>query len=98
MTFIYKDAYKFAVDPKSTYRIDSNRVNTMTLGAFTGYFRNRDTTKNILFPYNHYSGHFVVGAIYSRAKLKTSEIGIHGLNELQRIPSVIKDVQFFAQP
>ena len=29
---------KFAVDIKSTYRIDERRVNGMTLGAFNGYF------------------------------------------------------------
>src|SRR5271155_4826750 len=39
LTFIDKQsALKFAVDIKSTYRIDDKRVNGMTLGAFTGYF------------------------------------------------------------
>ncbi|HUD22041.1 MAG TPA: type II restriction endonuclease, partial [Acidobacteriaceae bacterium] len=42
----------FAVDIKSTYRKNETDVNGMTLGAFTGYFRKRDTSKNTLYPYN----------------------------------------------
>lgn len=46
LTFIEKVTEdKFAVDIKSTYRIDSSNVNGMTLGAFTGYFRNRNSKK-----------------------------------------------------
>ncbi len=56
----------FAVDIKSTYRKNDTDVNGMTLGAFTGYFRKRDTNKNTLYPYNKYSGHFVLGVIYSQ--------------------------------
>ena len=32
---------KFAVDIKSTFKDDKDRIKSMTLGAFTGYFRNR---------------------------------------------------------
>jgi hypothetical protein len=45
LTFVNADGYKFAVDLKSTYRISPTTVNTMTLGAFTGYFRNRESNK-----------------------------------------------------
>ena len=45
-----KTKEKIALDLKSTYRINSEKVNGMTLGAFTGYFRNRKSTKNITFP------------------------------------------------
>ena len=41
---------RFAVDIKSTYRDSPTEVNGMTLGAFTGYFRNRDSNKNTLYP------------------------------------------------
>jgi hypothetical protein len=54
LTFIDKKDYKFALDIKTTYRVNEHSVSTMTLGAFTGYFRNRNTTKNITFPYNEY--------------------------------------------
>ena len=60
MTFLAEDGSKFAVDLKSTYRLDANTVNSMTLGAFTGYFRNRASTKNATYPYGQYAGHFVL--------------------------------------
>jgi hypothetical protein len=57
---------KYAVDIKSTYRVDSNHVNGTTLGAFTGYFRDRTSRKNTQFPYSAYQGHLVLGVIYSK--------------------------------
>jgi len=98
LTFIDPADRKFAVDLKSTYRVDSARVSTMTLGAFTGYFRNRDSTKNVTFPYGDYSGHFVLGVIYSRADLRADELKTYTVDELEEIPSVVRDLQFFAQP
>lgn len=98
LTFVDNYGYKFAVDLKSTYRITPETVNTMTLGAFTGYFRNRESNKNVTFPYGEYAGHFVLGVIYSRAELEIDELKIHTVEEIEKIPSVVKDLQFFAQP
>jgi hypothetical protein len=98
LTFIDQHGHKFAVDLKSAYRTGANKASTMTLGAFTGYFRNRDSTKNITFPYREYSGHFVLGVIYSRTELGIDELQVHTLDELEEIPSVVKNLQFFAQP
>lgn len=98
LTFITEEGYKFAVDLKSTYRIDEHRVNTMTLGAFTGYFRNRASTKNTTFPYGDYAGHFVLGVIYTRTRMNMDELKIHTVEELEQIPSVVKNLQFFVQP
>lgn len=99
LTFIHDESgRKFAVDIKSTYRLDGSNVNGMTLGAFTGYFRKRDSNKNTLYPYEQYSGHFVVGVIYSKCDDVIDERRIFTLDDLERIPSVIKDFQFFAQP
>jgi hypothetical protein len=89
---------KFAVDIKSTYRTSDTEVNGMTLGAFTGYFRKRDSNKNTLFPYNQYAGHFVLGVIYSKGDDAADERKQFTLDDLPRIPSVIKNFQFFAQP
>ena len=55
LTFIDRFGHRFAVDVKSTYRINDTDVNGMTLGAFTGYFRNRTSSKNTLYPYGEYS-------------------------------------------
>lgn len=58
---------KVAVDIKSTYRrfLASGEIRVaFTLGSYTAYIRN--PTKNILFPYNEYSEHWIVGFIYTR--------------------------------
>ncbi|MBA2519346.1 MAG: restriction endonuclease [Chloroflexia bacterium] len=98
LTFIDKEGHRFAVDLKSTYRKGDNRVNTMTLGAFTGYFRARASSKNITYPYNSYAGHYVLGIIYSRAEARSDEFQTHTVDDLEVIPSVVRDLQFFVQP
>jgi hypothetical protein len=99
LTFIHKSSgRKFAVDIKSTYRTSPSEVNGMTLGAFTGYFRNRDSNKNTLYAYNQYAGHFVLGVIYSKCDEVADERKQFTLKDLSKIPSVIRDFQFFAQP
>lgn len=99
LTFIHRGTgAKFAVDIKSTYRTNEKEVNGMTLGAFTGYFRNRDSNKNTLYPYGSYSGHFVLGVIYTKCDDVADERSVFTLDDLERIPSVIKGFQFFAQP
>jgi hypothetical protein len=98
LTFIDKAGNKFAVDVKSTYRVDEESVNGMTLGAFTGYFRNRESKKNTLHPYGEYKGHFVLGVIYSKSDGVVDERKQYALKDIKKIPSVIKDFEFFAQP
>lgn len=99
LTFIDKnDNTFFAVDIKTTYRTGKDKVNGMTLGAFTGYFRNRESTKNITYPYNQYAEHFVLGVIYSQSKENIDERKIYSIKDLEKIPSVIHDFKFFAQP
>jgi len=73
ITFIDNDGKKYAVDLKSTYRATPTRVNGMTLGAFTGYFRNRLSSKNTLYPYGEYHKHYVFGIIYSRTDISKIE-------------------------
>ena len=97
ITFVDAKGNKFALDLKSTYRTDSKKVNGMTLGAFTGYFRDRKSTKNISFPYESYAGHFVLGVIYSRVDTHIDERKIYKLSELEKITSVIRNFTFFIQ-
>jgi len=99
LTFMHEaSGQRFAVDIKSTYRTTDADVNGMTLGAFTGYFRKRDSNKNTLFPYKQYAGHFVLGVIYSKCDDVADERKQFTLEDLPKIPSVVKDFQFFAQP
>jgi hypothetical protein len=98
ITFIDEnDNTKFAVDVKSTYRISDTKVNGFTLGAFTGYFRNRTSTKNITLPYSDYDSHFVLGVIYSQQADKIDEEKIYTISDLKDIISVISDFDFLVQ-
>ena len=102
MSFISKSnpKIKFAVDLKTTYRNEDNVefCNGFTLGSHGEYFTNRDSSKNIQYPYNSYSGHFCVGIIYSRNILdEMEEFKKYSLEEIDNIPSVIGNFTFFAQ-
>jgi len=97
MSFVDLANNKYALDIKSSYRKDEKNVNGMTLGAFTGYFRDRKSTKNITFPYEQYVGHFVLGIIYSRADENIDERRVYRLNDLKNITSVVKDFTFFVK-
>lgn len=98
ITFIDKsDDMIFALDIKSTYRISESRVNGFTLGAFTGYFRNRESTKNITLPYSRYNKHFVLGVVYNKQELKTDENKVYSIDQINSILSVISDFDFILQ-
>ncbi len=83
---------KFAVDLKTTYRDPEfvGHVNGFTLGSHGTYFRDRNSTKNIQFPYSQYLGHFCLGIIYTRTDFKDiNEIKIFQVRELNS-PSINK--------
>ena len=82
MSFVAEDGTKFAVDLKSTFRTSEDQCNTMTLGAFSGYFRDRTTTSTTTFPYGQYTGHFVLGVVYNRSIARADELMIHSVREL----------------
>ena len=101
-----QDGSLFAVDFKTTYyEVTKNKagdeekkIKGMTLGAFSGYFRDRNSTKNIQHPYNEYKSHLVLGIVYKQAYETGDEFEVYGINELARIKSVIKSFIFFLQP
>jgi hypothetical protein len=98
LTFVHKTTKeKIAVDLKSTYRINKDKVNGMTLGAFTGYFRNRNSNKNITFPYSEYSKHYILGVLYSPSDIDIDEKTRFTIDDLPNIASVVKDFDFFLQ-
>ena len=86
LTFISNEnpKIKFALDLKTTYR-KNGKVAGFTLGSHGAYFKERDKSKNIQFPYNEYSGHYVLGIIYSRTDLENelSETEIFKVTELE---------------
>ena len=87
---------KFAVDFKTTYRLPDypEFCNGFTLGSHGQYFIDRESSKNIQFPYGQYQGHFCLGIIYSR-HTEADETRTYRLEELQSISSVITDFKFF---
>jgi hypothetical protein len=98
LSFIHKrTGEKIALDLKSTYRVNAERVNGLTLGAFTGYFRNRHSNKNITFPYKEYAAHYILGVLYSASETPVDERERYALEDLPRIASVVKDFDFFVQ-
>jgi len=102
LTFINKsdESIKFAVDLKTTFRDskDPNKCNGFTLGSHGEYFQNRQSTKNIQYPYSQYLGHYCFGIIYSRNVEDTlSELKILNIDSLENIKSVIKDFICFAE-
>ncbi len=97
ITLIASDGTKIALDLKSTYRTGDETVNGFTLGAFTGYFRQRHITKNIVFPYQDYAAHFILGVIYSRSAELGDERQIYSLDELADIVSVARHFTFLLQ-
>ena len=97
ITFKDSKGNLFAVDLKSSYRKTKNSINGMTLGAFTGYFRDRESTKNVTHPYGEYKAHIVLGIIYSENDEEIDERRKYTLEELDEIISVVKDITFFVQ-
>jgi len=100
ITFVKKDNPKirFAIDYKTSYRKADNSeyCNGFTLGSHGEYFINRNSSKNIQFPYNSYCGHFCLGIIYDRIPLKIDETKICNIASLHSIQSVASNFLFFA--
>ena len=95
-----KNNTRIALDVKSTYRNTSRSLNGMTLGAYskTSYFVNRDSTKNILFPYSTYSSHLALGIVYDRINVDTETITMRSLDDVHRMTSPVQNMQFFIRP
>lgn len=96
ITFRDKEGNLFAADLKSSYRKTETHINGMTLGSFTGYFRDRKSLKNITRPYEEYKAHVVLGVIYTSAE-EIDERQTYTLKQLDDIASVAKDFDFFVQ-
>ena len=97
LTFKDKEGHLFAVDFKSSY-YDGDYVNGLTLGSYWGYFRERDSIKNMDHTYNSYSSHTVLGMLYKQSVINVNERKIYSVDELAIIHSVIEDFIFFVQP
>jgi hypothetical protein len=73
------------------------KLNTMTLGAFKGYFRNHDSTKNIMFPYSQYCAHICLCVIYTRNEVMAEQTFFQGDIDLHEIEPVLHHLEFCIQ-
>lgn len=102
ISFVNKtdNSIKFAVDIKSTYRLDGRKdyCSGFTLGSHGEYFRDRTSTKNIQFPYGDYKAHITLGVIYSRVSSAiAANPKTHNITKILSITSVIKNLLFFVE-
>ena len=97
LTFKDKQDHLFAVDFKSSY-YEGESVNGLTLGSYWGYFRERDSIKNMDYTYNSYSSHTVLGMLYKQSVDDANEKKVYSIDELSAIHSVIENFIFFVQP
>ena len=90
------DRRKIAVDVKTTYRRftpDGRWKAGFTLGSYTSFMRNN--TKNILFPYDEYAKHYIIGFIYTR--LEAGAQDVFDLEQRARVPRPFNNVEWFVQ-
>lgn len=86
------DKEKIAIDIKTTYRAKKNSKFKYTLGGYTSFIRNN--TKNIVFPFNEYASHWVLGYVYTRvAPKKSATHKIHTCDNVDQIKLPYKDVE-----
>lgn len=97
LTFIDNEGNYFAVDFKSSY-YENGKINGLTLGSYWGYFRQRDSKKNMVYPYSQYKCHLVLGMLYKQRVIAADEKTVYKIDELQAIQSVIEKFIFFVQP
>jgi hypothetical protein len=63
---IFYNNQPIAMDVKTSYLIKNNVISGFTLGTYNGYFRNRQSTKNTVFPYESYGANICICIIYER--------------------------------
>lgn len=97
LTFKDDEGNLFAVDLKTSY-YKGSKANGLTLGSYWGYFRFRNKTMNMDYPYGEYKCHLVLGMLYRQAHVENSERNVYSVDELQVIRSVIENFVFFVQP
>lgn len=86
------DPAKIAVDIKTPYR-RRNGTFGFTIGSYTSFLRN--STKNILYPYESYTQRWIVGFVYTRRE--GEQPGVHRLEDRAGILSPYTDVDWFVQ-
>lgn len=92
------DKEKIAVDVKTTYRRQGSEKFRYTLGGYTSFIRIGNENKNIVFPFDDYAAHLVIGFVYNRLVRKKAGINLrYGVEQIEDVPVPFSDVEFFVQ-
>ncbi len=93
-----EDQEKIAIDVKTTYKKKGIRRFGYTLGSYTSYIRPETASKNIVFSYDQYAEHWVIGFVYKRLEGKRDAAGlVYSFDSLNEIPIPFDDVEVFMQ-
>jgi hypothetical protein len=93
-----RDRSKIAVDVKTTYRtLDSGWRCNFTLGSYTSFIHEARKKKNIEFPFDEYSKHWIIGYIYKRKPPVETGTYVYDWKDLKQIPVPFEDVDIFVQ-
>ena len=88
------DGRKIAVDVKTTYAQEQGERVKFTLGSYTSFLR--DGTKNIEFPHEEYTKHWIVGYVYRRTAHDDRK-HVYTLDDQREIPPPYAEVEVFVQ-
>lgn len=89
---------KIAIDVKTTYRKHDDAKFRYTLGGYTSFIRPGNEKKNIVFPFDHYAEHWVIGFAYNRiAQKKAQAEHKFSVDQLKNIPLPFGNVEVFVQ-
>lgn len=89
---------KIAIDVKTTYRRHDGDRFSYTLGGYTSFIRKGNETKNIVFPFDQYTEHWIIGFVYNRiGNKKAQSKHLYSINQLSDIPLPFNNVEFFVQ-
>lgn len=88
------DSNKISIDIKTTYRRGVNKPFVYTLGSYTSFLRNN--VKNILYPYDQYKDHWVIGFLYSRT-CNVNQPFVVPIEQRNKIVPSYSEVEFFIQ-
>lgn len=89
------DTSKIAIDVKTTYRRQDGKFG-FTLGGYTSFLRK--PTKNIEYPFDQYSEHWILGFVYDRVPAPAArETHSYDLSDIAKVPVPIANVEWFVQ-
>jgi hypothetical protein len=91
---------RIAIDVKTTYREFNKKHETCTfrytLGSYTSFLRSPGAKKNIRYPYEEYSDHWVIGFLYTRREGVPSKV-YNSPKEVSSADCPYQDVEYFIQ-